>query len=85
MTIEPQTGYSDYPVTQEARFHLIGGGISSLAAAVFLIRDGKIAGRNITRFKCQPKPEAALKGPVRPRQAISPAAAGCLRPITSAP
>ena len=62
MTIEPQTGYSDYPVTQEARFHLIGGGISSLAAAVFLIRDGKIAGRNITIFSDQPKPGGSLEG-----------------------
>ena len=62
MTIEPQTGYSDYPVTQEARFHLIGGGIASLAAAVFLIRDGKIAGRNITIFGDQPKPGGSLEG-----------------------
>jgi oleate hydratase len=29
-------------------FYLIGGGIASLAAAAFLIRDGDIAGRNIT-------------------------------------
>ncbi len=62
MTIEQQTGYSDYPVTQEARFHLIGGGIASLAAAVFLIRDGKIAGRNITIFGDQPKPGGSLEG-----------------------
>jgi myosin-crossreactive antigen len=30
---------------------LIGGGIASLAAAVFLIRDGDIPGRNITIFE----------------------------------
>ena len=62
MTIEQQTGYSDYPVTQEARFNLIGGGIASLAAAVFLIRDGKIAGRNITIYGDQPKPGGSLEG-----------------------
>ena len=32
----------------QARFHLVGGGIASLAAAAFLIRDGDILGHNIT-------------------------------------
>ena len=77
MTIEPQTGYSDYPVTQEARFHLIGGGISSLAAAVFLIRDGKIAGRNVVLATSRSR-AAALRN--RSPRAISPAAAVCSRP-----
>ena len=31
----------------ETKFYLIGGGIASLAAAAFLIRDGDIPGRNI--------------------------------------
>jgi oleate hydratase len=32
----------------DAHFHLVGGGIASLAAAAFLIRDGDVEGRNIT-------------------------------------
>jgi oleate hydratase len=32
----------------DARFYLVGGGIASLAAAAFLIRDGDVIGRNIT-------------------------------------
>ncbi len=36
MSIEPQTEKSDFPEAVEARFHLIGSGIASLAAAVFL-------------------------------------------------
>lgn len=62
MSIEPQTEKSDFPEAVEARFHLIGSGIASLAAAVFLIRDGKIAGRNITIFGDQPKPGGSLEG-----------------------
>jgi myosin-crossreactive antigen len=31
-----------------AKFTLVGGGIASMAAAVFMIRDGDILGRNIT-------------------------------------
>src|SRR5271170_1678224 len=32
----------------DTRVYLVGGGIASLAAAAFLIRDGGILGRNIT-------------------------------------
>jgi oleate hydratase len=34
-----------------AKFHLVGGGIASLAAAAFLIRDGDIPGHDITIFE----------------------------------
>jgi oleate hydratase len=34
--------------------YLIGGGIGSLAAAAFLVRDGGITGGNITIFKTLP-------------------------------
>ncbi len=34
-----------------AKFYLVGGGIASLAAAVFLIRDCDIPGCNITIFE----------------------------------
>ena len=30
-----------------AKAHLVGGGIASLAAAVYLIRDGHVPGKNI--------------------------------------
>ncbi|MCF7836216.1 oleate hydratase [Candidatus Gracilibacteria bacterium] len=33
---------------QNSKFYLVGGGIASLASAVFLIRDGKARGENIT-------------------------------------
>ena len=39
MSIEPQTGHSDFPDAPEARFHLIGGGVASLAAAVSFFRN----------------------------------------------
>ena len=35
-------------VDDGAKFYLVGGGIASLAAAAFLIRDGDVLGRNIT-------------------------------------
>ena len=37
----------DTPRQDETKFYLIGGGIASLAAAAFLIRDAEIPGRNI--------------------------------------
>ena len=39
---------AEYPARDTAKFYLVGGGIASLAAAAFLIRDGDILGRNIT-------------------------------------
>ena len=39
---------SEIPVEDNAVIYLVGGGIASLAAAVFLIRDGAIRGSNIT-------------------------------------
>jgi oleate hydratase len=44
----PPIGERVPPIGDEAKFHLVGGGIASLAAAAFLIRDGDILGRNIT-------------------------------------
>ena len=35
--------------------YLVGGGIASLAAAAFLIRDGNILGKNITILEESPK------------------------------
>jgi len=42
---DPATSIAD---RAETKIYLVGGGIASLAAAVFLIRDGDIPGHNIT-------------------------------------
>jgi oleate hydratase len=39
---------SQRPTDHHAQIYLVGGGIASLAAAAFSIRDGDIPGRNIT-------------------------------------
>jgi len=47
----PHSDSPDRPVNENAserRIYLVGGGIASLAAAAFLIRDGDILGQNIT-------------------------------------
>jgi len=36
------------PDRDKAKIYLVGGGIASMAAAVFMIRDGDVLGRNIT-------------------------------------
>ena len=42
--------------------YLVGAGIGSLSAAAFMIRDGKIAGNNITIFEAMPVPGGSLDG-----------------------
>ncbi len=49
--MQPDKSRSFVPETQDFRFYLVGGGIASLAAAVFLIRDGHLSGNNITIFE----------------------------------
>jgi len=39
---------SERSVDDTAHIYLVGGGIASLAAAAFLIRDGGVLGRDIT-------------------------------------
>src|ERR1700691_1510356 len=39
---------SERPINDSAAIYLVGGGIASLAAAAFFIRDGDVAGRDIT-------------------------------------
>jgi oleate hydratase len=46
----------------DARVHLVGGGIASMAAAVFMIRDGDILGRNVTILEAQDKLGGSLDG-----------------------
>lgn len=45
-----------------AHYHLVGGGIASLAAAVFLIRDAGIAGEQITIFEKETQFGGSLDG-----------------------
>ena len=39
---------------RDRKAHLVGGGIGSLAAAAFMIRDGDLTGRNITIYEALP-------------------------------
>jgi len=40
----------------QKKAYLVGGGIGSLAAAAFVIRDGEIPGSNITIFEAMSLP-----------------------------
>ena len=51
--------------------HLIGGGIGSLAAAAFLIRDGAIPGANITVYEADPVMGGSLDGARTPHGGYS--------------
>jgi oleate hydratase len=47
---------------KERTAHLVGGGIGSLAAAAFMIRDGGMSGRNITIYEAMPVLGGSLDG-----------------------
>ena len=49
-------------VDDNGAFYLVGGGIASLAAAAFLIRDGGVRGQNITILEESPKIGGSLDG-----------------------
>ena len=44
------------------RAYLVGGGIGSLAAAAFMIRDGNIPGENVTIYEATPLLGGSLDG-----------------------
>jgi oleate hydratase len=48
VTVAVSTKKRDFMSHDEAGIYLVGGGIASLAAAAFFIRDGDVPGRNIT-------------------------------------
>lgn len=48
--------------------YMVGGGIGSLAAAAFLIRDGQVPGRNITIYEAMPVLGGSLDGNGSPTQ-----------------
>lgn len=51
--------------------HLVGGGIGSLAAAAFMIRDGGVPGANITIYEGLPLLGGSLDGAGNPRDGYS--------------
>ena len=48
--------------SKERRIHMVGGGIGTLSAAAFLIRDGGISGYNITIYEAMPILGGSLDG-----------------------
>ena len=59
---KPRTGNGSAPTA-----YMVGGGIGSLAAAAFLIRDGKVPGRNITIYEAMPVLGGSLDGNGSPK------------------
>ncbi len=49
-------------MTNNIKAYLVGGGIGSLSAAAFMIRDGGVPGANITIFEAAPLPGGSLDG-----------------------
>lgn len=65
LSTPPPTSIS--PANGAARkAYMIGGGIGSLAAAAFLIRDGNVPGRNITIYEAMPVLGGSLDGDGNP-------------------
>nr|WP_258168017.1 oleate hydratase [Paraburkholderia sp. BL21I4N1] len=54
--LDPPTDAAD------GQFYLVGGGIAAMAAAAFLIRDGRVRGRDITILEALDKPGGSLDG-----------------------
>ena len=53
-------------MTKDTKAHLVGGGIGSLAAAAFMIRDGGMPGQNITIYEAMPVLGGSLDGAGNP-------------------
>lgn len=49
-------------MTKHTKSYLVGGGIGSMSAAAFMIRDGDMAGKNITIFEATPIVGGSLDG-----------------------
>ena len=56
---------------QDRKVFAIGGGIGSMAAAAFMIRDGGIPGANITIYEALPVLGGSLDGAGNPRDGYS--------------
>ena len=57
--------------------YLVGGGIGSLAAAAFMIRDGGLPGGSISILEASPIMGGSLDGAESPRAGIHCAADAC--------
>jgi oleate hydratase len=55
----------------DAKVYLVGGGIASMAAAAFMIRDVDVLGHNITIFESLKKPGGSLDGAGSPERGYS--------------
>ena len=49
-------------MSMNPKAYLVGGGIGSMAAAAFMIRDGGLPGANITIFEAAPIMGGSLDG-----------------------
>lgn len=58
-------------MANDRRAHLVGGGIGSLAAAAFMIRDGGMRGKNITVYETLPVLGGSLDGGGNPADGYS--------------
>jgi oleate hydratase len=55
----------------ESKAYLVGGGIGSLAAAAFMIRDGSLPGKNISIFEAASRLGGSLDGAGDPKLGYS--------------
>ncbi len=63
-----QPALPDPDTHQQGHFYLVGGGIASLAAAAFLIRDGDIPGHDITILEESDRLGGSLDGAGTPAE-----------------
>ena len=61
----------------KSKAYLVGGGIGSLAAAAFMIRDGNLPGEHISILEATPIMGGSLDGAGDPRRGIHCAADAC--------
>ena len=64
-------------MVKESNAYLLGGGIGSLAAAAFMIRDGGLPGRNIFILEAKPLLGGSMDGAGNPTDGIPCVVEGC--------
>lgn len=68
---KPEKGKNTTITTKNGKSYLVGGGIGSLAAAAFIIRDSVMPARNITIFEAMPVLGGSLDGAGNPEDGYS--------------